>query len=104
MGIRPLPVVAELCDRSGLALGDEDRVVAETAGSVRLGHDLPLEHADRIDFTAVGGDRDQVRDHPRVPVGLARESLQECQVLPALVRPACGMDAGLAAQGIHLDP
>src|SRR5438552_887466 len=99
MRVRTLPLVAELCDRSGLALGDEDRVVAESACAPGLEGDLSLEDADGVDLAAVRADCDQVRDHLRTSVGLVVEPLEEGELLPAGIGPARRLHPGRTAEG-----
>ena len=57
--VRPLPVRRPARPSSCLALGDEDRVVAEAARAARLARDLALDHADGVHLTAVRGNRDE---------------------------------------------
>src|SRR5262249_27483337 len=48
-----LPAVPELGDRALLAVGDEDRVVAEALGAAWLGDDAPLQRARAAQLAAV---------------------------------------------------
>ena len=52
--VRPLPLVAELRDGPLLAVGDEDRVVAEAFAAARLVDDAALERAGAAVLRAVG--------------------------------------------------
>jgi hypothetical protein len=94
MRVHRLPVVAELADGRPLAVGDEDRVVAEAAGAARLGRDAPFDDAAPAEDLAAGCDRDELRDVPCAPVldavELGEELLDRGR---ALGRVARGADA-----------
>jgi hypothetical protein len=78
MGVLGLPVVAELCHRLLLALRDEDRVEAETAGSPRLADDAAFEDARAAELGAGRRDGDQLTDVTRAP-SLALDTLELTQ-------------------------
>ena len=63
--VRPLPLVAELGDRSLLAVGDEDRVVAEALAAARLVGDAAFERPCAAVLRAVGRERDELADVTR---------------------------------------
>src|SRR5262245_32412948 len=65
MRVLRLPGVAELRDRPLLARGDEDRVVAETLASGRLGGDASLEDACPAELLPAGSEKNELRDVPR---------------------------------------
>src|SRR5438128_530017 len=62
MRVLLLPLVAELRDRELLAVGHEDRVVAEALAAARLAGDPALEDPGAADLLPVRRDRDELRD------------------------------------------
>src|SRR5437763_1391571 len=68
VGVRALPLVAELGDRALLAVRHEDRVVAEALAAARLVDDPAFEGADAAVLHAVGVERHELADVPRAPV------------------------------------
>src|SRR5918995_393568 len=92
-----LPVVSELRDGVRLALGDEDRVVAEALAATRLARDRPLDGAGPATLLALGGQRDELADVARPPVLDALEDVE--QRGDAVFRPARRLDPRSPAQG-----
>src|SRR4030095_4338980 len=64
VGVRALPVVAQLRHRSLLTLRHEDRVVAEALGAARLVGDPALEHTGAPSLAA-RAERDELADVAR---------------------------------------
>src|SRR5207244_12993152 len=95
---------AELGDRLLLALGDEDRVVAETLRTARLVRDSALEHARATDLASARRQRDELR-HVARPAPLALDALERGEQPPDRVVAAepRRAQAGAAAEARHLD-
>src|SRR5262245_13004544 len=98
------PVIAELGHRPLLALGNEDRVVAEPFGAAWFVPDPPLEDAGAAAL-AVRPQRDELADASRPPpLSLdPLELLQQPLDRPARSEP-CGLDSRTASEAIDLDP
>src|SRR5689334_7760666 len=77
MRVEVLPLVPELADRPLLAVGHEDRVVAEAAAPPRRLCDPPLHRAAAPQLLAAGRDRDELGDVARPPVLHAVELAEE---------------------------
>src|SRR6476469_5541916 len=104
MRVHRLPVVAQLADGRLLAVGDEDRVVAEAAGATRLGRDAPFDDATPSEDLAAGRDRHELRDVARAPVIDAGELVEELfDRGRALGGVARGADARPPVEGGDLD-
>src|SRR5581483_7820026 len=90
-----LPAVAELADRQLLAVGDEDRVVAEAAAAARRVGDRPLDDAGAAELVAVRRDRDELADVARAAIRDARELAEQLRDRRrALRRISRRVDAG----------
>src|SRR5205823_12246917 len=98
-----LPFVTELRDCPVVAVGNEDRVVAEARGAAAFGRELAFEHAAHVYVVAAGRKRHDLGDHARAPVLLAGEPLEQRVGLIALRRPAGGVQAGRPVEGVALD-
>src|SRR5581483_6538522 len=100
-----LPPVPELRDRSLLAVGDEDRVVAEALASGRPFGDAALERAPAPQLAPVRREEDELR---HVACAALLESLELAQELRhrrrALGCVARREDAGPAAERVDLEP
>src|SRR5256714_2154864 len=103
MGMNAFPVVTELRDLPVVAVGNEDRVIAEARVAAAFGRQLAREYAAHVDLVAARRERDDLGDHPRAPVLLAGEPLEQRVGLIALRRPAGGVQAGAPVQGVALD-
>src|SRR5258708_9419781 len=103
MGVETLPVVAQLGNRSRLAVGDEDRVVAEAVVTVRRVGDAPREHAGAAVFVAVGRERDELADITRVAARVAGERIEHPARLVA-AGPARRLDTRAPVEALDLDP
>src|SRR5204862_6299469 len=62
-----LPLVAELGDRASLAVGDEDRVVAEARGTPSLLADAALEHPRASELLEARREADELAHVPCSP-------------------------------------
>src|SRR3954465_5326583 len=104
MRVVVLPRVAELCNGLRLAVGDEDRVVAEPLGAARLRCDRALEDAGAAELRPVGRDRDELGDVARAPicdtVQLAEELGDRGSALGGVAR---GVRARASAEGGDFD-
>src|SRR2546423_15671077 len=110
MGMLRFPLVAELCDRAVLAVGDEDRVEAEALRPARLVGDPSRQRAGTAKLVALRRQRDELADVACVaPVPL--DPFELAQQPPHLVtggaarrlhaRTAaepCDLDAGVLAE------
>jgi hypothetical protein len=105
VGVERLPLVSELRDGSLLAIGHEDRVVAETLRPAGLLGDASPENARAAQFPAVGCDQDELADVARRAVldalELAQQLLVRLGALPSVARRA---NAGPAPQSLDLEP
>src|SRR5581483_4968870 len=102
MRVLALPLVAELGDGALLACRHEHRVEAEAGGAPRLEGDRALERAPAAQLAAVGRDRDELAHVAGAPVGDAGERRQD-PLDVATLRPAGRLDAGPAAERVHLE-
>src|SRR5436305_3608743 len=104
MRVLRLPRVTELGDGALLALGDEDRVVAEASAATRLGRDPSLENARTAQLFTVWSDRDELGHVARTaivdPFELPQE-LRDCRRTLGCV--ARGLDAGPATERRDLE-
>src|SRR3954468_9784936 len=110
-----LPAVAELRDRPLLAVGDEDRVVAEAAAAARRVGDRSLDDAGAAENRAVGRDRDELGDVARSSIGRALELAEQLRdrrrsfrrvarrVQPGATVERGDLDAGVLADGPAAD-
>src|SRR5579864_7481412 len=99
-----LPLVAELADRLRLAVGDEDRVVAEAAVAAWLERDAAGDDPGAPKLFAVRRDRDELGDVPRATVVDALELAQQLRDRRSTLGcVACRRDAGPAAERGNLD-
>jgi hypothetical protein len=103
MRVQPFPVVAELRDCPVVALGDEDRVVAEPRLAAALPRELAFEHAANVDLLSARRKRDDLRDHACAPLVLTGEVVEEGVGLVALRRPARRPHSGAAVERVDLD-
>ena len=107
MRVLDLPVAPQLCDRGRLALGDEDRVVAEATRPARLLGDATLERPCATKFLERRRETDELADVARAtrfraePAQLAEELLD---VVLARARPARRAQPGRAAERLDLEP
>src|SRR5262249_44153858 len=108
-----LPGRLQLPEGQGLAVGNEHRIIAETAGSARrpdeVAVNLALEHlmravrpgqaqgAGEVGPAIAGVEATPALKLPVDPLHGRREIL-------ARAGPACGVDAGLAVQALDLEP
>src|SRR4029079_14851872 len=91
--------------RSLLALGDEDRVVAEALRSRRLPRDSPLKRADPAQLLPARGEEDKLRDVARAALLDALELAQQLRHRGrAFRRVARREDSGPAAERGDLEP
>src|SRR5262245_45564336 len=104
MRVPALPFFAELGDRPREAVRDEHRVVAEALLAAPLRRDRAIEPAGAGTLLALRRERDDDGDHPRAPVGLAREALEERVGLGPGRRPPRRVEPRLAAERVALDP
>src|SRR4051794_36157968 len=99
-----LPRVAELRDGLLFAVGNEDRVVAETFAAARLRRDAPLEDSRASHLTAVRRNDDELGDVTRTPVVDSLELAEQlCDRGRALRCVACRVQAGPAVERCDFD-
>src|SRR5438874_423686 len=110
MGMLRFPLVAELCDRAILAVGDEDRVEAEAFRPARLVGDPSGQRAGTAELVALRRQRDELADGARAasvaldPLELAQQPthlLTGCAARRLHARTAaepCELDAGVLAE------
>jgi hypothetical protein len=100
-----LPLVSELRDRSLLAFGHEDRVVAESLRTACLLGDSPFEDACATQLATVRADQDELTDVARPTVFDALELAQQLSVRLGALRPVSRRpDPGPPAQSLDLEP
>src|SRR5688572_29800516 len=102
MRVLRLPRVTELGDRSRLADGNEDRVIAEPLVAAPRVGDASLEGSGRAQLGAVRRERDQLAYIARMAFRLPVE-LDE-KLRDTVLRPAGGVHARAPVQRCHLDP
>src|SRR5919108_2352018 len=99
-----LPVVAERGDRALIAVGDEDRVVAEALAAARLVRNASRQRACAPKLRLLGRQGDELAHVARAPARtLDAPELGE-QPADGIVPAGPGRcDAGAAAEPLHLD-
>lgn len=105
VGVRALPVVAELGDGPLLALGLEDRVEAEAARAARLVGDPALEDPCASHLVTLGREGDELADVTGATAVFfdAFELLEDALDVHACREPG-GLDPRRAAQAFDLEP
>src|SRR5688572_31291989 len=97
-----LPVVPELGDGARLAVGHEDRVVAEALAPARLERDRALDGGGAAKRLALRRERDELAHVARAPVLDALQRVE--QRGHPVVRPTRRLDPGPSAERGDLDP
>src|SRR5258708_5239463 len=102
MRILALPAVPQFRDGPLLAVGDEDRVVAEALAATRPVDDRPLEDAGAAKLFALRRQRDELGDVARPPVVDALQCVEH-RTDGVGAAEARRLDAGAAPEPVHLD-
>src|SRR5512144_2137215 len=104
MGMIPFPVVAELGDRSVLAVRDEHRVEAEALAAAKLLGDPAFEDPPAALLGPVRRERDELADVARAPpVALDAFELFQRALRFTAGRPPGRQHARAAAEAFDLD-
>src|SRR4030081_1155062 len=105
MRVARLPGVTELGDRPLLAVGDEDRVVAEALAAARLCRNPAADDARPAELLAVGCHRDELRHVPRPALLHSLELAERLRDRRrAFGRIARRLDTGPSSQRRDFDP